>query len=101
MLNDRQQELDGIEKILYQVKDIIVDLNVEVEKQGEKLVIMSSNLKEAKKNMVAANVEMVEAKDYAGDANKNTLFMCICISVVVILLLMLVTAGKKEPVIEH
>ena len=51
--------------------------------------------------MVAANVEMVEAKDYAGDANKNTLFMCICISVVVILLLMLVTAGKKEPIIEN
>jgi len=51
--------------------------------------------------MVAANVEMVEAKDYTGDSNKNTLFMCVCISVVVILLLMLVTAGKKEPVIEH
>ena len=61
---------------------------------------MSANIKDAKKNMVAANVEMTEAKNYSNDNNKNTLFLCICISIVVILLLILVSASKKEPAIE-
>jgi len=61
---------------------------------------MSSNIKDAKKNIKSANVEMTEAKEYGKDNNKNTLFICVCISIVVILLLILMSADKKEPVIE-
>ncbi|KRW99707.1 hypothetical protein PPERSA_07784 [Pseudocohnilembus persalinus] len=95
MLNDRQNQLDEIEKIMNVIEGLFDDVYIEAVKQDKGFKIMSSNITNTKKQGEEANVILEETQQYSKDTYKKTLFLAGCIVFFVLIIILLITAGKK------
>jgi len=98
-LKKRQDALEEIKKISSQVKDITIAMHTEVEKQGENLKSIDSNIEISKTNAIKAEFEIsVAEKETRATSNK---VCCIAFLVVFILasilgILLFIFLGNKN-----
>lgn len=80
--------INEVEQSTQRINDLINDMGVEVEEQGQNLDVISDELMNTNRNLVQANEQLDEANDLQKKSKKKYIFM-----VVLILLIVLAVAG--------
>eukprot|EP01017_Pseudomicrothorax_dubius_P029741 TRINITY_DN3647_c0_g1_i4.p1 TRINITY_DN3647_c0_g1~~TRINITY_DN3647_c0_g1_i4.p1 ORF type:complete len:168 (-),score=44.20 TRINITY_DN3647_c0_g1_i4:80-583(-) len=92
MVNDREKDIGAIEKVITQLRDIVIDASKEVVKQGDVLDVVVGNITESKENIKKANKELHIAHESASEDTNTKIKMCILLVLLIILILLLIIA---------
>lgn len=85
-LKNRCNELEEMKKVASQIKSISDNMKQEIFVQGEKLNQIDGNVDEVKKNVINADIEIVEAKK---NSTADTKRFCMLTGIIVFILVSL------------
>lgn len=96
LLQEQDQELIEIEKLMGVIKQIALDTSRLVLGIGQKLNIAADSIKQARIKFQGARKELVDANEYEQDASKLKLLLCILGIVVFIVAVLILVAVNRN-----
>eukprot|EP01016_Furgasonia_blochmanni_P045425 TRINITY_DN639_c0_g1_i2.p1 TRINITY_DN639_c0_g1~~TRINITY_DN639_c0_g1_i2.p1 ORF type:complete len:282 (-),score=52.01 TRINITY_DN639_c0_g1_i2:471-1316(-) len=94
IINERQQDLNQIGGVIYQLRDLVIDMAAETEMQGQKLDTISNNIASARDKTKDAAKELTIASKHQEDVGKKQIYCCVLLGGFAVLIVLMVMLSK-------
>ena len=96
ILMQEKEELNEIERLLGQVKDIATKTSIMINQQGERLELTVEKMKNANRNLKEGRELLKQTNEYQQDTTKKYMcFGCLIIVIVAVIVMIMWASHKK------